>query len=84
MDASISPIRAYRLKQVPPMKLGDLAKRIRTSKGNLSRIETGKQLLSEELLRRVVTETGIPAHRLRPDLAEVFTRRATRGGVRAA
>jgi transcriptional regulator with XRE-family HTH domain len=52
--------------------LEDLAARIRTTKANLSRIETFKQTISDELLANVVAETGIPAGRLRPDLAKLF------------
>jgi transcriptional regulator with XRE-family HTH domain len=73
MGDSVHPIRAYRLGKNPPITLEALAKRVRTTKPNLSRIETGKQMPSDELLSRLVTETGIPARLLRPDLAKLFT-----------
>ena len=72
MDASLHPIRAYRLRQDPSISLEDLADRVGTSKPNLHRIETGKQKLSEDLLFKIVAETAIPAHLLRPDLAILF------------
>lgn len=72
MDPTAHPVRAYRLRQTPPLKLGDLARRIGTTTANLSRIETGKQALSDALLPKIVAETGIPARELRPDLAKLF------------
>lgn len=54
------------------MRLEDLAARVGTTKANLSRIETGKQTISEDLLPKLVAETGISASRLRPDLAKLF------------
>jgi transcriptional regulator with XRE-family HTH domain len=75
-----NPVRAYRLNQTPPLKQEVLADRIGTTKANLSRIETGKQTVSEALLPKLVAETGIPARVLRPDLAKLFaTPRARRG-----
>ncbi len=62
------------------MTLEDLAKRVGTTKPNLSRIETGKQTLREALLFSLVAETAIPARKLRPDLAELFI--PSRGRVR--
>lgn len=85
MDASEHPIRAYRLGMNPPLSLEDLAGRLGTTKPNLSRIENGKQKLSEDLLFRIVAETGISADRLRPDLAKLFTKRTSpRGRPRRA
>lgn len=85
MDASVHPVRAFRLRQNPPVTLEDLAGRIGTTKANLSRIETGKQTLSDQLLAKVVTETGISARLLRPDLAKLFgVDRARRRQERAA
>lgn len=72
MGTPAHPVRAYRLSQSPPLKLEDLAVRIGTTKANLSRIETGKQSVSEVLLARLVAETGISARALRPDLAKLF------------
>ena len=65
-------IRKFRQQQQPPLSLGKLAKRIGTSKGNLSRIENGLQDISDDLLPRVQAETAIPAAQLRPDLAKLF------------
>jgi transcriptional regulator with XRE-family HTH domain len=73
MDASVHPVRAFRLSQKPPLKQEVLAKRIGMSKPHLSRIETGKQRISDHQLPRFVAETGIPARVLRPDLAKLFS-----------
>lgn len=89
MDAPDHPIRAYRYSFTPPLTLADLAKRLGTTKPNLSRIENGKQKLEEKLLFKTVEETGISALKLRPDLAKLFTfpakpRRARPRRTRAA
>lgn len=86
MDASVHPVRAYRLAKKPHVKLEDLAERVGTTKANLSRIETGKQKLSEDLLPKLMAETGISADKLRPDLAKLFksTRPRARRRVRTA
>ncbi|MCC6172040.1 MAG: helix-turn-helix transcriptional regulator [Gammaproteobacteria bacterium] len=72
MDASVHPVRAFRLRQNPPLAQEVLARRIGITKPNLSRIETGQQRISENLLPRICAETGIPAATLRPDLAKLF------------
>lgn len=72
MDASLHPVRAYRFARKPPVTLGDLARRLRTTKANLSRIETGKQELSVDMLPKLMAATGIAARDLRPDLAKLF------------
>lgn len=72
MDASVHPVRAYRLGQKPPVTLENLAGRVGTTKTTLSRIETGKQPVTDVMLPRLVAETGIPADKLRPDLAKLF------------
>lgn len=76
MDASEHPVRAYRRSFDPPMSLEDLAARVGTTKPNLSRIETRKQNVSADLLPKLVAETGIPAAKLRPDLAKLFNVKA--------
>lgn len=70
MDQSVHPIKAYRTRE--NVKLDELAVRLSTSKANLSRIENRLQQVSEDLLPRIVAETGISAAELRPDLAEYF------------
>lgn len=74
METSVSqnPIRAYRLRQKPPVKLRDLADRLSIDRISLWRIETGKQRVSDDLLPKIVAETGIPGIELRPDLAPAF------------
>jgi len=80
MDARLHPLRAYRLGQDPTITLEDLADRLGTTKASLSRIESGKQQLSEELLRKLVAETGISASALRPDLAKLFMKPPRQSG----
>lgn len=84
MDVSVHPVRAYRLRQKPAMSLEDLAIQIGTSDANLSRIENGKQQISEDLLIKLVAVTAIPARVLRPDLAKLFVRRGAKLRARAA
>lgn len=66
------PIRAWRHRQEPPVRLRELADRIGTSTANLSRIENAGQPVSEDLLRPLCAATGLPAAILRPDLAVLF------------
>lgn len=72
MDNSLHPVRAYRLGQNPPLSQADLAHRLGTTKANLSRIESGKQGISNTLLAKLVAETGISADRWTPNLARLF------------
>jgi hypothetical protein len=66
-------VRAWRLRQDPIVTLRDLAARFdKMSAGNLSRIETGHQPITDDLLPEFVALTGIPARELRPDLAHLF------------
>ena|SRR5258707_466709 len=65
-------IRAWRDSQNPRVKQQTLAARVPTTAATLSRIEAGKQAISEAMLPRFMTLTGIPAGVLRPDLAHLF------------
>ena len=71
-------IRAFRASCDPKMSLDQLAERIkkvsrkRPSAAKLSRIETGIQPVPLDILDPLVRITGIPANKLRPDLAKVF------------
>jgi transcriptional regulator with XRE-family HTH domain len=60
------------------MSQDTLAMRIGTTKATISRIETGLQKITDDLLFSLVAETGIPAAKLRPDLAKLFTPRNSR------
>jgi transcriptional regulator with XRE-family HTH domain len=84
MDEPVHPLRAFRLRQRPAMSLSVLAARTATTKATISRIETGKQKITEDLLGKLVAGTGIPARVLRPDLAELFGARRARRRARAA
>lgn len=84
MDASVHPVRAFRLRQKPPLSQEHLASRIGIHKGNLSRIEAGQQRISEDLLPKIVAETGIPAAILRPDLAKLFNQAPRSAACKAA
>lgn len=64
------PIREYRARA--GISLDALAKRVGTSKATLSRVEAGKQPVSQKLLPKIAEETGIPRRDLRPDLVELL------------
>lgn len=64
MEQPLSPVREFRHQQQPRLTLAALAKRIGTTKENLSRIETGKQGLSLKMAKALSRETGIPAAKL--------------------
>lgn len=79
----IHPLRAWRLAQTPPVTLEVLAGRLGTTKASLSRIENGKQVCGFDLVKKVVTETGISARLLRGDIAPLFFRSARKAPGRA-
>ncbi len=70
MSESVHPLKDYRVAN--GVTLENLAKSLDTTKATLSQIETGKRLVSRELLPKIREVTGIPAKTLRPDLAEIF------------
>lgn len=79
MNAELSAgqaVRKYRSDN--GLSLVDLAEQLqregcaRPSEAKLSRIETGKQPVSKDLVRPLSKITGIPAKDMRPDLAELF------------
>jgi transcriptional regulator with XRE-family HTH domain len=70
------PLKAFRESQTPPLTQDELATRLGVSKAAVSRWETGARKVDEELLAKVARITGIAAAKLRPDLADLFKRRA--------
>lgn len=84
MDATEHPVRAYRHSFEPPLSQEVLAGDVGITKPHLSRIETGKQRVSDDLLPKLVARTGIPARKLRPDLAKLFKPAAKRRASRRA
>lgn len=72
MADSLHPVRAYRLGQTPPLSLDALAERVGVTKSSLSRIETGKLSLSQDLAIKLSRATGIPMRKLCPELAALF------------
>ncbi len=70
MTKIIHPLRSYR--EATGITLDELSIRIGTTKATLSQIETGKRLVSQELLPKIREVTDIPARVLRPDLAVIF------------
>lgn len=78
----IHPLKAYRLRQSPPLTQEQLAEQLGTSKVSVSRWETGERKPEPDLLPGISAKTGIPAADLRPDLAELFTARRTRSPAR--
>lgn len=70
---TIHPLRAYRERREPTLTQEQLANFLGVSKASVSRWETGKRKLDEEnLLAAISAKTGIPAAKLRPDLAAMF------------
>lgn len=70
MQETVHPLKAYRKRTKTSLQaLGGMIGR---SKATLSRIERGKQPITEELLKPLSDATGIPAADLRPDLAKLL------------
>lgn len=63
-----NPVFIYR--RAAGLSLRALAEKWETSFATLSRIESGTQLIPENLLATVERDTGVPAKELRPDLVE--------------
>lgn len=64
------PIRAFRLRQDPPLSQAAAGRMIGISATYLHRIESGEREVSSELLPVIRERMGIPADALRPDLVE--------------
>jgi Transcriptional regulators len=67
------PLTTYREAQEPKLTREELAEKIGVGKSTVSRWESGKRKIDDELLERVSEVTGIPASVLRPDLAKIFS-----------
>jgi transcriptional regulator with XRE-family HTH domain len=65
---TLHPLTAYRERQQPRLTLEELGARVGVSKPTIWRIEAGQQQPSPDLARALERETGIPRHKLRPDL----------------
>jgi len=72
MTDSGQAIRDWRHSQTPTVSLAKLAADVGTSKVSMSRIETGKQAITTDMLEKLVNRTGIAAAVLCPALAKVF------------
>lgn len=71
-DSAGNAVKQFRRRQNPPMRMKELAALVSMTSASLSRIENGKQLISDEKLPKFVAATGLPAKVLRPDLAKLF------------
>ncbi len=69
---NVHPLRAYRERQAPPLSQTQLADLLGVNKGMLSRWEAGQRQPGKDILPRITKKTGIPASKLRPDLAALM------------
>jgi len=65
-----SPLRAYRERQ--ELTQTELASRLGVSVAAVSRWEAGLRKIDDHLIAVVERVTGIPARKLRPDLAQLI------------
>jgi transcriptional regulator with XRE-family HTH domain len=72
---SSHPLKQYREKQRPPLTQAQLARRYGVQRESLSRWETGTRKIDEALVPMISEDTGIPASKLRPDLAALMRSR---------
>jgi transposase len=68
----LHPLTAWRYRQTPPLSLRQAAKQLQVSAASMSRWERRVQQVADRLVPQVSKRTGIPARKLRPDLAELF------------
>jgi transcriptional regulator with XRE-family HTH domain len=71
-----TPLRAYRERE--DITQQQLAELLGVSKAAVSRWESGARKINEHLLSTVERVTGIPARKLRPDLAQLLSNGQTR------
>lgn len=62
----VHPLRVYR--EANGISLGDLARRVGSTKASICRIEYGTQKPSPALAKLLRAATGIQLHEFRPDL----------------
>lgn len=70
--ADVHPLTAFRKRQDPPLTLEGLADLLGVSKATVSRWESGGRNPDPAIVPKISKATGIPASKLRPDLAEVM------------
>jgi transcriptional regulator with XRE-family HTH domain len=70
---SLSPLRAYRERQQPPLSQAELGSMLGFERMTIFRWETGRRKISAELLEDISQKTGIAKAELRPDLAAMFS-----------
>lgn len=68
----LTVLRDFRRSHRPRMSQGALAERIGVVRETVARWELGVRKIDEENLPAVTRATGIPARKLRPDLAARF------------
>jgi len=67
------PLKTFRERQSPPLTHQTLADLLGVKRPTVSRWESGSRKIDGELIPRIVEKTGIPASKLRPDLAALLT-----------
>lgn len=65
------PIKVFRKAQVPRMSQEDLARKVGVDRVTIARWEAGRKP-GHDILPKLVRVTGIPASKLRPDMAAMF------------
>jgi DNA-binding transcriptional regulator YdaS (Cro superfamily) len=68
----IPALRDFRARHDPPLSLAAMARLIGVSAAAVSRWETGARRIDDCLVSKVERITGIPARKLRPDLAQLI------------
>lgn len=66
------PLTLFRTRHKPPLSKADLARLLETSRTSITRWEAWDRRISEAALPLIAERTGIPAGKLRPDLAALF------------
>jgi transcriptional regulator with XRE-family HTH domain len=69
---SVHPLRKFRDRQVPKLSQRGLGEMLGVTRETVARWETGVRKVDGERLPLIVEVTGIPATKLRPDLAKLL------------
>ena len=68
----VHPLRTFRARQVPKLSQRGLGEMLGVARETVARWEIGARKVDGELLPLIVEVTGLPATKLRPDLAKLL------------
>lgn len=68
----VHPLKAFRIRQDPPLNKAALAKLLGVPRSSITRWEQGIRYPGKHIVPTIAKRTGIAPAELRPDLAQMF------------